>query len=278
MNLKPMNIEVLGYKAMIPAEEHETFDATTEDYANTQMEANEEKTRNFILPYIVKNNARTVLDVGCGVGTMVQFLLREGFDAYGVDLASLTGYWHKQKLDANHFFVIDPMNFELPFLDDTFDFIFTLGVIEHIGTTNGHSDRHENYHEYRKKWLREVFRVVKPGGHMLIGGPNRNFPIDTAHGLDSRASTLEKKISSMAGVSIHKTWGENFLWSYQDFPVYLEGLDFRLKGQRVSGYGNYSRVPGLFRHLARWYVDYMPGFFLETGLNPWVMALIKKNK
>lgn len=278
MNFKPMKNEFYGYKGMVQGEIHEAHESTTEEYAEDQMEVNEEKVRNYILPYIVKTGSHTILDVGCGVGTMVNILTKEGFDTYGVDLIGLAKYWKKQQFDPEHFFVVDPVHFELPFAENSFDFVFTMGVIEHIGTTNGHSDRYENYKEFRKKWLREVFRVVKPGGHMLIGGPNKNFPVDTAHGLDSKASLLEKKISSLVGVSIHKTWGENFLWSYKDFPVFLEGLNYSLEGRRVTGLANYSRVPGLFRNFAIWYVDYLPSFLLETGFNPWVMALIQKRE
>ncbi len=276
MKLKTISNEVLGYPTTIKGEVKELFDSTTDEYAQTQMECNDGKVRRYIVPFLEKTHSKTVLDAGCGVGAMVQSLESCGYDAYGVDLITLAKYWHDHGMDKDHFFVVDPYDFELPFQDNSLDFAFSLGVIEHIGTSNGHSDRLDNYHEFRKNWLREIYRVLKPGGHMLIGGPNRNFPIDTAHGLDSKASNLEKKLSALVGSSVHKTWGELFLWGYSDFPRYLEGLPYELQAQRVTGLVEYSRVPAPFRKLTQLYVDHTPQALLETGLNPWVMALIKK--
>lgn len=276
MNLKATSNEVLGYRTTIKGEITELFDSTTDEYAQTQMECNEGKVQRYIKPILDKVGAKSVLDVGCGVGAMVQVLQANGYDAYGADLITLAKYWHDNNMSKDRFFVVHPYEFELPFEDNSLDFAFSLGVIEHIGTSNGHSDRLENYHEYRRAWLREVYRVIKPGGHMLIGGPNRNFPIDTAHGLDSRASDLEKRLSDWVGASVHKTWGENFLWSYKDFPDYLDGLPYQLEAQRVTGLVEYSRVPALFRGLTRFYVDHTPKLFLRSGFNPWVMALINK--
>ncbi|WP_430009717.1 methyltransferase domain-containing protein, partial [Methylophaga lonarensis] len=173
-------------------------------------------------------------------------------------------------------FFVDPYELQLPFEDNSLDFAFTLGVIEHIGTSDGHADRLPNYREIRKRWLREVFRVLKPGGRMLIGGPNRNFPVDTAHGPDSKASAVERKLSDWAGATVHKVWGENFLWSYKDFPDYLQGLDYELEALSVKNYVYFSRVPKPFRKLTEWYIDYLPKPLLKTGFNPWVMALVTK--
>jgi len=165
---------------------------------------------------------------------------------------------------------------KLPFGDASLDFVFTLGVIEHVGTSNGHSDRLPDYHARREQWLREVFRVVRPGGAMLVAGPNRGFPVDVAHDLDSRASRLEGWLSRKLKISLHKTWGESFLWAYRDVHRYLRGLPYTLEPQPIAGFLACSRVPGPLRPLVRAYVDHMPRRLYGTGFNPWVMALVRK--
>jgi SAM-dependent methyltransferase len=251
-------------------------DLTTEAYAGEQLALNARKARDFVIPVIERCRARSVLDIGCGVGTMVTTLLGQGYDAYGVDVAGLSARWNGLGLPQDRFIIIDPMGMRLPFGDGQIDFAFTLGVIEHVGTSNGHSDRLPDYHARRRAWLRELFRILKPGGHMLVGGPNRNFPIDVAHGLDSRASAFEKLVSRVARVSIHKPWGDNFLWSYADVPSYLAGLPHSMEALSVAPYVQYGRVPALVRPLVRAYVRHLPRRLLGTAFNPWVVALVRK--
>ncbi len=267
---------MLGYGTMMEGAVEELFNSTTDEYASDQAEVNAEKTRNYIIPFLEKYHAESVVDIGCGVGTMVETIQKEGYKAFGVDLVTLSRYWDRLGLDRETFFLVDPYHFQLPFKTDSIDFVFTLGVIEHVGTSNGHSDRLPDYHGIRKEWLREVFRIVKPGGRMLIGGPNRNFPIDTAHGPDSRCANWENFLSAKVGATVHRTWGENFLWSYRDINDYLDGLPYQMQAQSVKGLVNFSRVPGPFRALARGYVDHLPEPLLKTGFNPWMMALVEK--
>src|SRR5205807_3832455 len=49
--------------------------------------------------------------------------------------------------------------------------------------------------------------------------PNRCFPVDTAHGPDSMAMNWEKTFAARTGVTIHRPWGENFLWGYSRRPA-----------------------------------------------------------
>ncbi len=252
------------------------FDVTTEEYARDQMAINTRKTREYIVPILKKHVWHSVLDVGCGIGIMVASLLDEGFDAYGVDLPALVHYWEQNRYSKDRYFVVGTQSLRLPFKGDSLDMAFSLGVIEHIGTRNGHTDRAEDYHEKRRQWLREVFRVVRPGGAILIGGPNRAFPVDVAHAPDADASPIEGMLSKACGASIHRTWGEHFLCSYRDIHRYLSGLPYRMRALSTCGLLYCGRVPHLLRPAVEFYIRYLPRPLWATGFNPWVLAFIKK--
>ena len=251
-------------------------DVTTEDYASEQSDYHEAKARSYVLPVLRERPAVTVVDVGCGIGGMVQTIAQAGYHAFGVDLVGLDRRWRKLDRPTDRFFVVDPMQFALPFSDGAIDFAFSLGVIEHVGTTDGHAERRSDWHEMRQAWLREIFRTLSVGGRMLIGGPNRGFPIDVAHGLDSRASPWERWLTARIGRSVHKTWGDNFLWGFDDIPRYLSGLAFTMEPRSVEGLLDFGRVPSALRTVARAYIRYMPRPLLATGMNPWMLAVITR--
>lgn len=251
-------------------------DTTTDDYAHDQASTNVRKSLEYLRPILDRVGARAVLDVGCGVGVMVRTLLEHGYDAYGTDFPALVRFWRQAQMPTDRMFCVDAGMFRLPFADGAFDLVYTLGVIEHVGTTDGHADRRADCHRVRQDWLREVFRVVRPGGYALIGGPNRGFPVDVAHGSDSRAAWWERTLSSLAGATVHRVWGENFLWSYRDVDRYLSEIDHETQALSVSGYLGFSRVPAIVRPLAEAYVRHLPRRLLATGFNPWMMALVRK--
>lgn len=265
-----------GYGAMVDAPLDASPDTTTEEYAEEQSAVNIRKTLDYVLPYARAQGARTVVDIGCGIGTMVKTLIEQGYDAYGTDLQGLERFWSRQNLPRERFFIVDAVDMRLPFRDNSIDLAFTLGVIEHVGTSDGHADRLPNYHAIRRAWVREAMRVVSVGGCLLIGGPNRNFPVDVAHGLDSRASGLERALSRLAGASVHKTWGANFLWGYGDLRRYLEDVPCDIRAQSVAGYVGFSRVPRPLRKLVEGYVEHLPTGLLGSGFNPWMMGLVRK--
>ncbi len=251
-------------------------DTTTEAYDREQRRNNVRVAREYVAPICRRTGSRRVLDVGCGVGTSVLTLLEEGLDAYGVDLPGLTPYWKRDGCSPDRFFVVAPVNHELPFEDDSLDLAYTFGVLEHIGTVDGHAIRAHDYHAQRRQWVREMYRCIRPGGHLLLGGPNRGFPFDFSHGLDFEASAVERWLSARCGFSVHRTWGEYFLWGYSDVARYLDGFDFRMQALSIDGLLEYGRVPSLARPIAAAYVRRLPRFLLPTGFNPWVMALVQK--
>jgi SAM-dependent methyltransferase len=93
-----------------------------------------------------------ILDAPCGDGALAATLRRAGYAAYGVDIgasgARLLGPAYQ---DAN-------LNGRLPFDDTSFDVVFSIEGIEHL--------------EDRYRYVRELHRVLKPGGTLILTTPN----------------------------------------------------------------------------------------------------------
>ena len=111
--------ETSGFRATVQGDLNDLPDLTTDDYAQTQQQINARKTLDFVLPHIRACGAKTVLDIGCGVGKMVTTLVDEGFDAFGVDLSGLQGRWTQLGLDKGRFYVVGPEALTLPFCDES---------------------------------------------------------------------------------------------------------------------------------------------------------------
>lgn len=278
MDILLRDLEVVnGYRTTGSAEEAaHAPDTTSEEYAADQEQNNRRVAEVFLRPLCTRLQSHVVLDVGCGLGTSATTLTEHGFDAYGVDLAPLVPHWERVGCSRDRFFVVSDESLHLPFKDGTIDFAYSLGALEHVGTSDGHTDRRPDYHDKRRQWVQEVYRTVRPGGHILLGGPNRGFPLDFSHQLDTAASAMEKRLSRMARVSVHRPWGEYFLCNYPDVYQYLGGLEVDVTPLRIDGLLQYGRVPGPARPLAKAYVDHLPRSLLGTGFNPWVLALVKK--
>jgi demethylmenaquinone methyltransferase/2-methoxy-6-polyprenyl-1,4-benzoquinol methylase len=100
-----------------------------------------------------------VLDVGCGTGFGTEGLLEHTDDVHGLDQSvhQLQQAWDKfGKHDPVRFYRGDAER--LPFKDDTFDVVWSSGSIE--------------YWPNPVDALAECRRITKPGGQVLVVGPN----------------------------------------------------------------------------------------------------------
>jgi len=100
------------------------------------------------------------LDVGAGNGYLAEVVKGSfpSIHATGVDFVD-TALKEATSLDDSKVVNFDEEN--LPFDDNSFDFVTCLEVIEHL--------------ILREHALEELYRVVKPGGRVLISVPNLQF-------------------------------------------------------------------------------------------------------
>jgi 2-polyprenyl-3-methyl-5-hydroxy-6-metoxy-1,4-benzoquinol methylase len=107
--------------------------------------------------FVKPGKGKRILDVGCGTGTMLGYLARYG-EAQGMDadeeairFCNERGVTNVQLVPAG----------EMPFEDNTFDVVTMLDVLEHIDDDRG--------------TLGDLYRVLKPGGSLLISVPAYKF-------------------------------------------------------------------------------------------------------
>lgn len=93
--------------------------------------------------YTLKKKMR-ILDFGCGNGELVQAFLELGYDAYGADIIDCPS------LDALHFKKIEFDPYQVPYVNDSFDLVYSTSVFEHTQNT--------------EECFREIYRILKSGG------------------------------------------------------------------------------------------------------------------
>ena len=251
-------------------------------YAEAQESTNSRLYRSYLRPWLQSLGARRVLDAGCGVGVGVAEMLGDGYDAYGFDLPTLAPRWRERGHDPEHF--VSGTVTALPFLNDSFDAVVTIGVMEHVGTTSGHLTLHADSDMHRQTFARELLRVTRPGGRILLSAPNRYFPVDVQHGPtdeDDTAAPWRVWLFSRTGLNLHPVWGRYHLVSYGDIGRWFEHRSWRaLPTRDFFGFSAFDRpearpaVSARLRGVAQRYVEGMPRPLRTTALNPYVLVEI----
>ena len=103
---------------------------------------------------------KTVLDCGCGSGYGSAMIARTALKVTGVDVADDAVAYANGRFGSDNlqFQQIDPEQ-ALPFADASFDVALSFQVFEHVV-----NEQH---------YLREIARVLKPGGTLLLVTPDR---------------------------------------------------------------------------------------------------------
>ena len=104
-----------------------------------------------------------VLDVGCGPGVMAMDLIERNCDFWGMDLSLEMVKQGRKKFESWKEVQFSTGSAEsLSFAGNTFDAVISMGVIEFVDND--------------ELALKEMVRVLQPGGTLVIAFPNKISP------------------------------------------------------------------------------------------------------
>jgi len=171
----------------------------------------------------------TMIDVGCGSGqTMAWFTSsRPGWNAAGLDIAKDGVAAAKSAGLA----VVTGNALELPFESSSADLVITLDVLQHLPLPAGDVD-----------CLREIRRVVRPGGYLFIRTNCQSIPRATEDPANSfrkyEPSQLREKLDR-AGFEVRGLSRANALLGLAEVA-----RELRATRREGSGYHGLLAVPG----------------------------------
>jgi 2-polyprenyl-3-methyl-5-hydroxy-6-metoxy-1,4-benzoquinol methylase len=168
-----------------------------------------------LLGLLNKKENTKILDVGCGNGYIVNKLLEEGFDIYGVD-ASVSGIEVAKRQNPTRFFLVDINFMKLPVELNMikFDTIISTEVIEHLYDPRG--------------FVKLCMSILNANGRGEIifstpyHGYLKNLAISILNGWDKHFTSL---------------WdgGHIKFWSPRTLTQLLEEAGFKVNGFKGSG-------------------------------------------
>ena len=163
----------------------ERFDDASDDaLLRYEEQTNADLTRNYWQPLFRRlwgagKREPRLLSVGCGTGVDVDMLRDDGFDSVGIDCGNRCAVWpHRTHGDR----LLLANGKHLPFDDNSFDCAFCGCVFPHVGVVGDTNVTADDVDEQRLALAREMVRVLRPGGYVVVSSPNRRFLFDIFHG------------------------------------------------------------------------------------------------
>lgn len=118
----------------------------------------------YLKEYVDRDIAgRQVLEIGLGYGTLGQFLAEKGASYSGVDIAPnpVAMMQHRLGLLGQNGKTVQVASaLALPYPDNNFDYVYSIGCLHHTGNVPAA--------------LKEIYRVLKPGGKTIVMLYNRS--------------------------------------------------------------------------------------------------------
>lgn len=179
---------------------------------------------------------RRVLDVGCGLGMYTSAFLRYTPRVFGVEIEADRSREARDRAQG----VVRAVGETLPLADNTFDVVFSHEVLEHVADD--------------LLCAREMVRVTRPGGRIVIFVPNRAYFFET-HGIYWRGvyhfgnkplvNWLPDRLRNRLAPHVRAYTGRGLRRLFADLPVRVV-----VHTQIYPGYDNVvARLPRVGRFL-----------------------------
>lgn len=116
----------------------------------------------------LRNNSQRILDIGCGSGAYLGHLSKYASEVIGIDVCGNHLREAKQNLKGENIALALMSGEELALKEDSFAAVILIETLEHVSDD--------------ERVIKEISRVLKPGGRLILTTPNKFFPFET-HGL-----------------------------------------------------------------------------------------------
>lgn len=103
----------------------------------------------------------TSMDLGTGTGVMLPFLSSVSERVFALDRMVEVARIRKEQTHLDNVTVVEMSGVSLPFDDNAVDLALALDVLEHFDSLD--------------EIIKELWRVIKPGGLLIVSGPSENF-------------------------------------------------------------------------------------------------------
>jgi ubiquinone/menaquinone biosynthesis C-methylase UbiE len=104
-----------------------------------------------------------ILDIGCGIGRVELYLVGQVGEVWGVDVSSRMIERARERLAGEpsvHFRLLKDREFLRQFAPESFGLVFSFLVLQHL-------EREDAF-----RYLQDSWRVLRPGGGLLVQFPN----------------------------------------------------------------------------------------------------------
>jgi ubiquinone/menaquinone biosynthesis C-methylase UbiE len=173
-----------------------------------------------------------ILDLGCGMGDTAVFFAKQGASVHGIDISDgmieVAGRLAKKQGVADRLFCKQMPAESLGFEDCFFDYIYGNGVLHHVNL---------------ESTIREVYRVLKPGGQAAFIEPLTYNPLIWVYRMIAKAVRSENEhplslkdirfiTSGLAESNNRVTWAQASHVEFHLFTLFL--MLWFFIGERIS--------------------------------------------